>query len=163
MARQSSKSVDVQDTGEAQRLDKWLWFARVAKTRTLATSLVSNGRVRVNRVRTTKPAQTVRVGDVITVSAIGGVRVLKILGGGTRRGTAPEAALLYEEIVPLQSARQAASSLDPRSQSSGTDGPAAPAANNETSQGRPVIEAGSGRPTKKDRRILDRLRSLREE
>lgn len=139
---------------EGQRLDKWLWFARVVKTRTLAAGLVANGRVRINRERITKPAQTVRPGDVVTVSVPGGVRVLKIVAGGVRRGPASEAATLYEEIVPLRSATHAKLS-DGGQQGEGDATVAAP--------GGPVSAAGSGRPTKKDRRLLDRLRQRNEE
>ncbi|MGI9480425.1 MAG: RNA-binding S4 domain-containing protein [Hyphomicrobiaceae bacterium] len=153
MARQVRKSADTSNAGDGQRLDKWLWFARVAKTRTLAAGLVADGRVRVNRVRTTKPAQVVKPGDVVTVSVPGGVRVLEIVASGVRRGPASEAALLYEEIVPLRQ--------PPRVQTTG-DGPVEGA--HETpfgpGQGGPTSEAGRGRPTKKDRRVLDRLRAL---
>ncbi len=154
MARQAQKSVDTPAVAEGQRLDKWLWFARVAKTRTLAAGLVSDGRVRVNRIRTTKPAQTVRAGDVITVSVHAGVRVLEILAGGKRRGPASEAAELYNEIVPLQSSRPAGSGASKPAGDSAT-----PGEDLGPGQGAPVSEAGSGRPTKKDRRVLDRLRS----
>lgn len=156
MARQVRKSGDDAEALEGQRLDKWLWFARVIKTRTLAAGLVSNGRVRINRERITKPSQTVRPGDVVTVSVPGGVRVLKIVAGGTRRGPATEAAKLYEEIVPLRSATPA------KSRDGGAQGPDA---ENMTApgQGGPVSAAGTGRPTKKDRRLLDRLRQRGEE
>jgi len=156
MARQAEKSDEALNPVAAQRLDKWLWFARVAKTRTLAAGLVTGGRVRVNRVRTTKSAQTVKPGDVITVTVPGGVRVLKIVAGGVRRGPASEAALLYEEIVPLrQEPRPAATEGEPAATVVGNQaGPG---------QGRPTAEAGSGRPTKRDRRILDRLRGLGDE
>ena len=151
MAREVQKSSDSPNVSAGQRLDKWLWFARVAKTRTLAAGLVADGRVRVNRVRTTKSAQNVRPGDVITVSVPGGVRVLKIIAGGVRRGPASEAALLYEEIVPLRAT----------SASSGATGAvteAGPGPGEAMLQGGPTTEAGRGRPTKKDRRRLDQLR-----
>ena len=72
---------DADETGthaSGQRLDKWLWFARVIKSRTLATGLVTDGKVRVNRQRVDKPSLTVRPGDVITVTVRGAVRVLKV-------------------------------------------------------------------------------------
>ncbi|MEM9355700.1 MAG: RNA-binding S4 domain-containing protein [Pseudomonadota bacterium] len=84
----------------AQRLDKWLWFARVAKTRTLASNFVSAGKVRVNKIKTEKPGAAVKVGDVITVAAHSRVRVLRVLAAGNRRGPAAEAALLYEDLTP---------------------------------------------------------------
>lgn len=80
------------------RLDRWLHHARVFRTRTLASDAVGRGGVRVNGQPCSKPAHTVRCGDVITVSAHGHVRVLKVRGLGARRGPATEAALLYEEI-----------------------------------------------------------------
>lgn len=88
--------------GEArsQRLDKWLWFARVAKTRTLASNFVSAGKVRVNKIKTEKPGASIKVGDVVTIAAHGKVRVLRVLAPGERRGPATEAALLFEDISP---------------------------------------------------------------
>ncbi len=157
MARQVRKSDDALITADVQRLDKWLWFARVAKTRTLAASIVANGRVRINRIRVTKPAHTVRPGDVVTVSVPGGVRVLKILGAGVRRGPATEAASLYEEIVPLRTTPQ------PKMTDSSAEAAVVADAAEGPGQGGPTSEAGSGRPTKRDRRVLDRLRSRGEE
>jgi ribosome-associated heat shock protein Hsp15 len=61
-----------------QRLDKWLWFARVAKTRTRAAKLVSSGHVRVNARRIDAPAKTVAPGDVLTIALEREVRVLRI-------------------------------------------------------------------------------------
>jgi ribosome-associated heat shock protein Hsp15 len=84
--------------GSTQRLDKWLWFARIVKTRSLATALVSHGKVRVNRQKTVKPSHPVAPGDVLTIALRGGVRVLKVLEAGTRRGPAAEARLLYEDL-----------------------------------------------------------------
>src|SRR5262245_2989418 len=81
-----------------QRLDKWLWFARVLKSRTLAAELVERGKVRVNRVRVVKPSHTVRAGDVLTINLRGRVLVLKVLATGMRRGPPPEARLLYERL-----------------------------------------------------------------
>lgn len=81
-----------------QRLDKWLWFARVLKSRTLAAELVERGKVRVNRVRVVKPSHTVREGDVLTINLRGQVLVLKVLAAGTRRGPPPEARHLYERV-----------------------------------------------------------------
>src|SRR6185369_16036319 len=79
-----------------QRLDKWLWFARIVKSRTLAAQLVSDGKVRVNRAKVAKPAQTVRPDDVLTIVIRGNIQVLKVLGPGARRGPPAEARLLYE-------------------------------------------------------------------
>jgi ribosome-associated heat shock protein Hsp15 len=129
----------------AQRIDKWLWFARVARTRTLAADLVLGGKVRLNRARVEKPGHTVRVGDVLTVTVGGGVRLLKVLGPGERRGPAASARALYEELTA------AADPLKPLAQSSLH----IPSGHNEVTPGR--REPGSGRPTKKERREIDRL------
>jgi ribosome-associated heat shock protein Hsp15 len=83
-----------------QRIDKWLWFARIIKSRTLAAQLVVEGKVRVNRVKATKPSQSVRVGDVLTVSLRGKVDILQVLAPGERRGPPEEARRLYEVLSP---------------------------------------------------------------
>lgn len=126
----------------AQRLDKWLWYARVTKTRTLASNLVADGKVRVNRARIDKPSHALKVADVVTVNAHRHIRVLEVLSLGERRGPATEAALLYRDLT--------APSPGPTSGPT-TGGPAAPG----MVAGR---DAGSGRPTKRDRREIDRLR-----
>ena len=82
-----------------QRLDKYLWFARVTKTRTLAAKLVSGGNVRVNSERITSPSKAVAPGDVLTVTLERSIRVLKIVHPGQRRGPYEEARLLYDEII----------------------------------------------------------------
>ena len=91
-------------TGEAGaetiRLDRWLHHARLFKTRTLAAEAIGGGGIRVNGQPCRKPAQMVRPGDTVTVSAHGRVRVLRMLQPGERRGPAVEAAGLYEEIEP---------------------------------------------------------------
>lgn len=124
--------------GATQRLDKWLWFARVIKTRTLAAGLVTDGRVRVNRERIVKPSQSVRPGDVITVAVGGHVRILEVVAAGARRGPPVEAQSLYRDLTP------------PRAAASGDD------AGPDTAAGQ--RDHGSGRPTKRDRRAIDRLR-----
>jgi ribosome-associated heat shock protein Hsp15 len=83
-----------------QRLDKWLWFARIVKSRTLAAQLVQDGKVRINRAKVAKPAQTVRPDDVLTISIRGGVQVLRVIAPGARRGPPAEARLLYELLSP---------------------------------------------------------------
>lgn len=118
----------------AQRLDKWLWFARVTKSRSLAAACIEAGEVKVNRVRAEKPSQTVKVGDVITSRVHKTVRVLRVLGLGSRRGPASEAQGLYEDLTPKPD-------------------PAAP----EVKAAQAVREPGSGRPTKRDRRLLTKL------
>ena len=81
-----------------QRLDKWLWCARFMKARSDCARLVAGGLVRINRQPTDKPHARLRPGDVITLPLRGDVRVLRVLALATRRGPAPEARLLYEEL-----------------------------------------------------------------
>jgi len=114
------------------RLDKWLWFARFFKTRGLATRTVQAGHVRVNSDRISKPAYSVGPGDTLTFAQGTRIRVVTILAAGTRRGPAPEAQALYEDLSPPPEPR------DPT--------PAAPKFD------------GGGRPTKKDRRQGDAAR-----
>jgi ribosome-associated heat shock protein Hsp15 len=123
------------ESAGVQRLDKWLWFARVVKSRTLAAALVETGKVRVNRVRAEKAAQSVRAGDVLTVSVHKAVRVLKVLAPGERRGPAAEARMLYDDLTP----------------------PAVPAGGAGAAPATAAREPGTGRPTKRDRRAIDRL------
>jgi ribosome-associated heat shock protein Hsp15 len=80
---------------DRQRLDKWLWFARFAKTRTLAAKLVASGFVRLNGQRTDNAAKAVAVGDVITIALARATLVVRVEGLGERRGPAPEARQLY--------------------------------------------------------------------
>ena len=119
---------------DGQRLDKWLWFARVVKTRTLAARLIADGKVRINRERTDKPSQTLRPGAVVTILVNGRVRVLRMVAPGVRRGPPADALALYEDLTPQQK----------------------PTAPEPASAHR---AAGSGRPTKRQRRQIDRLKS----
>lgn len=82
-----------------QRIDRWLWNARVVRTRTAAAELVAGGRVRINAARVTAPGRDVKCGDVVTVTLNGGVRVLRVTGMAPRRGDASAAALLYDAIA----------------------------------------------------------------
>jgi ribosome-associated heat shock protein Hsp15 len=113
-----------------QRLDKWLWFSRMLKSRTMAAQLVADGKVRVNRTRVVKPSQTVRPGDVLTIALRGRVQILRVLAPGHRRGPPGEARQLYEPV---------------------DNGGSQPALQAERA-------AGGARPTKRDRRLIDRLR-----
>jgi ribosome-associated heat shock protein Hsp15 len=87
------------DGDTRQRLDKWLWFARVIKSRTGAARLVEAGHVRVNAVRADNPAKTVRPGDVLTIALDRQVRVLKVVATGERRGPYEEAKTLFEDLT----------------------------------------------------------------
>ena len=120
----------------SQRVDRWLWFARAVKSRTLAAGLVDDGRVRINRAKAAKPSQTVKPGDVLTITVGPRLRILKVVGIGNRRGPSAEAQMLYEDLSPLPPPREATPEtvLD------------------ETR------EAGSGRPTKRNRRLTDWLK-----
>jgi ribosome-associated heat shock protein Hsp15 len=120
------------ETAANQRLDRWLWFARFFKSRTLAAKLVTSGKIRVNSERVSKASRLVRAGDVLTFPLGPHIRVIKILAPGTRRGPASEAQLLYEDLSP--------------------PAPIAPA------PGTGEREKGAGRPTKADRRQIDRLK-----
>jgi ribosome-associated heat shock protein Hsp15 len=80
------------------RLDKWLWFARFARTRSLAARLVGDGYVRLNGKRVETPAKGVCVGDVVTVAAAHATLSVRVLGLGERRGPAPEARRLYADL-----------------------------------------------------------------
>ena len=121
-------------TAERQRIDKWLWFSRLVKTRTLAGELVSSGKVRVNSTKISKASHNVQPGDVLTFTYHTRVKVIKIVAIGNRRGPAPEAQTLYEDMSP------------PVVRSETSEEPAAPAQR----------ETGAGRPTKKERRDMDR-------
>ncbi len=98
-------------TSGRQRLDKWLWFARAAKTRTLAAKLVTSGAVRVNRVRVEAPSHAVKVGDVLTIALASGIAVWRVCDVGERRGPAAAARRLYED---LSSSDNAPGRHDPR-------------------------------------------------
>jgi len=119
---------------DSLRLDKWLWYARFCKTRSLATTMCRGGHIRVNRQPVNKSNHSVRVGDVLTFAQGPRVRVIKIEALGERRGPAPEAQALYEDLSPPMPPRK------------------------ERPQAAGVRDAGAGRPTKRERRAIDRLR-----
>ena len=98
--------------GERQRLDKWLWFARVVKTRALAAKLVTAGHVRLNGARAAGPDKPVRPGDVLTIALERQVRVLKVVAPGERRGPYEDARHLYEDLSGPSDSPGAASSPD---------------------------------------------------
>ncbi|MAZ03812.1 MAG: RNA-binding protein S4 [Sneathiella sp.] len=124
------------------RVDKWLWYARFFKSRSLAAKLVQSRKLRINSVVTTKASATVKAGDVLTFAQGRNIRVIRIVNIGMRRGPAPEAQELYEDLAPPQ---QKEDKIDPAR---------VPVAKRE---------AGAGRPTKADRRALDKLRAKSEE
>ncbi len=89
-----------------QRLDKWLWFTRVVKTRSLAAKLVEQGHVRVNGVRIEQSSKSVKPGDVVTVALEHDVKVMRVVSAGERRGPAPEARLLYIDLTATPDGHQ---------------------------------------------------------
>ncbi len=122
-------------SGETQRLDKWLWFARFFKSRTLASRFCASGRLRINGASVNKAHQGIRQGDVLTFPKGPHIRVVEVLGLGLRRGPASEARTLYNDLEPPPAKRPVAKPV-------------------------PVARRlrGSGRPTKAERRATDRLR-----
>jgi ribosome-associated heat shock protein Hsp15 len=124
-------SGEVDNLTDRQRIDKWLWHARVVRTRTAAAALVNGGSVRLNGERVTATSQPVRAGDVVTIALDRTVRVLKVIGLAERRGDADAARRLCEDLSePRSSAPEPA--VGPR-------------------------DPGAGRPTKQERRAIDRL------
>lgn len=117
---------------ETLRIDKWLWHARFFKSRTTASKLCAGGRVRVNREVIAKAHHPVRPGDIITFPQGRTIRVAEVVALGGRRGPAAEAQTLYNDLTPPPPPRETA---------------ARPAAR----------ERGAGRPTKAERRAVDRL------
>ncbi len=93
---------------DRQRIDKWLWHARVVRTRSDAAALVEAGHVRLNGKRTTAAGQPVRVGDVLTLALDRSVRVLAVAGFHQRRGSAPAARALYRDLTTASGNRASA-------------------------------------------------------
>ncbi len=98
-ARTTKKKTTAEPAAK-QRIDRWLWHARVVKTRKLAAMLVASGYVRVNGHRVTSPAHPVGCADVLTVALSGSVRVLQVIAFAERRDGAVRAAALYENLKP---------------------------------------------------------------
>ena len=84
---------------DGQRIDRWLWHARIVRTRDAAAALTGAGYVRVNGARIDAPGRYVRAGDVITVALDRNVRVLKVRGFVERRGPASNGQSLYEDFI----------------------------------------------------------------
>jgi|TARA_B110000263_G_scaffold122890_1_gene106819 ribosome-associated heat shock protein Hsp15 len=119
-----------------QRLDKWLWYARICKSRTQATNLCKSGAIRVNRNLVSKPNQRLRVDDVLTFVLGQRIRIFRLVALGERRGPFIEAQSLYEDLSPATPSRVS----EPMNNGWRT--------------------AGSGRPTKRDRRAIDELKKI---
>ena len=119
---------------EKIRLDTWLWYARFYKSRSLSSKAILSGKVRVNSIKIIKPASKVKINDVLTINHINTVRIIQIQSIGARRGPASEAQALYND---LSADATAASKIKDVSEKSKKD--------------------TNKRPTKKDRRILDKI------
>ena len=117
------------------RIDKWLWAARFYKTRSLATEEIDKGRVRVNDAEV-KPAKEIKLSDVVTLRQGPVTRTLVVRGISDKRGGAPQAQLMYEETE---------ASLKQREQLS------------EQRRLEPASSQEHGRPTKRDRRDIDKV------
>jgi ribosome-associated heat shock protein Hsp15 len=114
------------------RIDKWLWVARFFKSRTLASAACDGGKVDLNE-QAAKPSRTVRPGDLLHITLPRGKKIVKVAALSERRGPGAEAARLYEDLSPPPPPRELR--IPP-----------------------PVIRPrGLGRPTKRERRLIDRL------
>ena len=87
---------------ERQRLDKWLWCARFMRQRSDCARLVAQGSIRINRLPTEKAHAKLRVGDVLTLPVHNTVLVIRVAALAARRGPAPEARTLYEEVAEAE-------------------------------------------------------------
>ena len=92
---------------DSLRVDKYLWFARFFKTRSLATKRANGGRIRINGNKIKKSSDTVRIGDILTFVQGNEIRVIRVLNLGTRRGPAQEAQSLYKDITPNEDTDEA--------------------------------------------------------
>lgn len=124
------------DTGERVRLDKWLWAARFYKTRALAAEAIDGGKVDVNATRA-KRAKMVQPGDEVTVRQTPFEHVVIVRGVSERRGPAKVAATLYEETAASKAKREALATQI---------------------RSMPADDWDTGRPTKRDRREIERFR-----
>ncbi|WP_108819180.1 RNA-binding S4 domain-containing protein [Pseudovibrio sp. Alg231-02] len=127
----------IPEAQESLRIDKWLWYARITKSRTLAQKLAVSGHVRLNKDKIAAAKTAVKPGDVLTITMPRRLLILKVLKIGTRRGPAPEAQLLYEDMSPPPPPKETQVQVAKR-------------------------EAGAGRPTKRDRRQIARIRGFNE-
>jgi ribosome-associated heat shock protein Hsp15 len=135
MADSDTQAADLADSepgNERQRLDRWLWCARFFKSRSLAAAFCNAGRLRLSGRKVDRAHQPIRPGDVLTFPLGPHIRVVRVAKLAVRRGPATEARGLYEDLAP----------------------PAAPSP--------PVAqrEAGAGRPSKADRRAINRLKDF---
>ena len=127
-----------QPDGQArQRIDKWLFFARLRKSRSLAAKSVEAGDISINGVKIRQPSHAVRPGDVIALALDRHDMVVKVLQSGERRGPYEEARLLYSDMTPPPPPREERNLF-----------------------AQATRERGAGRPTKRERRETDRLQAF---
>ena len=119
---------------EKIRLDTWLWYARFYKSRSLSSKAVLSGKLRVNSNKIIKPASKVKINDVLTINHINMVRIIQVQSLGSRRGPASEAQKLYNDLSGDITDASKTKRVSEKSKK-------------ETNK----------RPTKKDRRILDKF------
>ena len=120
------------------RVDKWLWAARFFKTRSLAIDAIESGKVLLNEERV-KPAKSIDVGDLLAIRLGPYTFVVEVLGLSDKRGPAPQAQKLYKETEESIKQREALA-FERKAQAQ-------------------VVQHGEGRPTKKDRREIERFKS----
>ena len=119
---------------EKIRLDTWLWYARFYKSRSLSSKAILNGKLRINSNKITKPATKAKTNDVLTLNYVNEIRIIQIQSLGSRRGPASEAQSLY---IDLTEDRIGSSNVKSKIEKSKKD--------------------SNKRPTKKDRRLLDKI------
>lgn len=117
------------ESRQSIRLDKWLWQARFFKARSISAKVVVAGHVRLNGVKAKKTSTPVKVGDTLEFLQVETLRIVKIEALGTRRGPAVEAQTLYEDLTPIPEIPEATPEIDRK-----------------------------GRPTKRDRRAIDKIK-----
>ncbi|MHB0950719.1 MAG: RNA-binding S4 domain-containing protein [Allorhizobium sp.] len=123
------------ENGSRQRIDKWLFFARMAKSRSIAQSRIVSGQISVNDRKISQPSHMVKPGDRIGIADPRRDVVLLVRQAGVRRGPYEEARQLYDDLTPPENEQRVLSLFELAARL-----------------------PGSGRPTKKERRALDRLR-----
>ncbi len=122
-----------------RRIDQWLFFTRLCKSRSLAGRLVEAGKIRINKEKISKPAHPVAIGNVITAMINHRLMVIEVLAIGQRRGPATEAIELYKDLTPVEEKKNRSD-------------------NKNFIANTPSRPKGLGRPTKKHRRQLDLLK-----
>ena len=115
-----------------QRIDRWLWFARFFKSRTFATKLCSQNRVRINKNRVKKASASIKVGDILTFPQGKDIRVVRVTALGERRGPSSDALKLYEDLTPTSTSQA-------------------------LKEGKYHRSSNNSRPTKRERRALERF------